>query len=243
MTTPAVSTPTLREIPAGSFVMGAGDDDRFATFLERPRHTVTFARPFSLATTPVTFSQWDAYADESDAPRPPDYGAGRGDLPVTSVSYREVHSYLDWLRDRTGTAYRLPTEAEWEYSCRAGTDTVFQTGDDLPLEAANYWYSEDGKKIGPGHPKPVASYPPNPFGIHDLHGTVNEFVADAWHEGYDHLPADGSAHVDPAAPYVVTRGGAWDLAPRLLRSAHRDWISRDQRLDNVGFRLAVSSKS
>ncbi|MGC1480869.1 MAG: formylglycine-generating enzyme family protein [Chthoniobacterales bacterium] len=232
-------TTKLVELPAGDFLMGATDDDRFASILELPRRRVSVPA-FQLAATPLTFSEWDAYAAATDSYHPPDYGTGRGDHPVTNVSWNDAQAFLAWLRAETGAPYRLPTEAEWEYACRAGTTTIFHTGDDLALDSANFWYSEEGKKIGPGHPTPVASYPPNAFGLHDLHGTVCELVADTWHNGYHDLPTNGTAHDAPAESCIVIRGGAWDLAPRLLRSAYRDWLPRDLRLDNVGFRLALT---
>ncbi len=233
--------PELVAIAPGEFLMGATLDDKFASVLELPQRIVRITTPFALGRFPVTFSEWDEYAAETGAWSPPDYGTGRGRHPVASVSWNDVQDYLAWLRSRTGLPYRLPTEAEWEYACRAGTRTAFHTGDDLPTSDANYWYSENGKKIGPGNPSPVGSYPPNAFGLHDMHGTICELVADTWHDGYAGLPADGSAHHDPGESYVVTRGGAWDYAPRLLRSAFRDWVRRDHRLDNVGFRLALTN--
>ncbi len=219
--------------------MGAGEDDKFASVLELPRRAVTFERPFALGRYPVTFAEWDAYASAvAGVFSPLDYGMGRGSLAVSSVSWEDARGYLAWLAERTGKAFRLPSEAEWEYACRAGSSSIFCTGNELPVEAANYWYSENGKKIGPGKPLPVGSYPPNAFGLHDMHGTICEIVADAWRDSYDGLPTDGSAYHDPSVARVVRRGGAWDYAARLLRSAYRDWIDRTQRLDNVGFRVA-----
>ena len=232
-------TPEVITIPAGAFVMGAGEDDKFASVLELPRRAVTFERAFALGKYPVTFAEWDTFASEvAGVFSPPDYGMGRGSLAVSSVSWEDARGYLAWLAETTGKPFRLPSDAEWEYACRAGSAGLFSTGCGLPVEAANYWYSETGEQIGPGKPLPVGSYPPNAFGLHDMHGTVCEIVADTWHDGYDGLPTDGSAHHDPKVPRVVRRGGAWDYAARLLRSAYRDWIGRTQRLDNVGFRVA-----
>jgi len=232
------AVPEVVPLPSGSFVMGAGEDDKFANMLELPRREVTIAEPFALGRTPVTFAQWDCYVEANPgAWRPPDYDAGRGDHAVGSVSWDDVHGYLAWLSEATGERYRLPTEAEWEYACRAGSTTSFSTGDELTLDQANYWYAEDGKRIGPGHPLPVRSYPPNAFGLHDMHGTICELVEDSWHDGYGGLPEDGSAFVDAGSDLVVCRGGSWDYAPRLLRSAFRDWVKRAGRFDNIGFRV------
>lgn len=221
--------------------MGAGEDDRFASVLERPRRQVRVPRPFALGRFPVSFAQWDAYCDASPgAWRPPDEGLGRGALPVTCVSWEDVQGYLVWLGRVHDRPFRLPSEAEWEYACRAGSDAPFATGHDISLEQANFGYSENGKRIGQGRPLPVGSYPANAFGLHDMHGTVCELVADSWHDGYAGLPADTTAWTDPAAPSVVCRGGAWDYPARLLRSAFRDWVGRGQRLDNLGFRVACT---
>lgn len=226
-------------VPAGRFLMGSGPEDKFTSVLETPVHEVTIPRPFAIGKFPVTFDEWDAFAAaDSVAFSPPDYGLGRGRLAVSSVSWEDAQLYLEWLSAMTGKRYRLPTEAEWEYACRAGTTTSFHTGDGLSLDDANYWYAENGEKIGRGTPLPVGSFPANAFGLHDMHGTVCELVADTWHDGYAGLPCDGSAYHDPANPLVVRRGGSWDYAARLLRSAFRDWVGRTQRLDNVGFRIA-----
>jgi formylglycine-generating enzyme required for sulfatase activity len=230
-------------LPPGSYEMGATAMDRFATLLERPRRRVTMTRAVALAATPVTFLQWDAYASsEPDAHRPDDGGFGRGPLPVTGVSWLDAVEYCRWLSGRTGGRYRLPTEAEWEYACRAGGSGIFGARDDLTVGECNYMYDELGKEIGAGRPLPVASYPANAFGLYDMCGSVGELTFDHWHDGYQGAPLDGSAWTDlPDArnPLRVLRGGSWDYPPRLLRCAYRDWIHESKRLDNVGFRLAL----
>jgi formylglycine-generating enzyme required for sulfatase activity len=220
--------------------MGATPDDKFANLLERPRHLVTIGYAFEIGERPVTFAEWDAFAHAvSGAHRPAD-PFGRGEMPVVNVSHEDAVAYCDWVSSVIQWPFRLPTEAEWEYACRAGSETVFHTGDAIALDQANYLYSEIGEKIGRGRPTVVGSYPPNAWGVYDLHGNVAEHVADAWHDGYDGAPTDGSAWVDASDKNVlfVLRGGAWDHLPRLLRSAHRDWVDRARWLDNVGFRVA-----
>lgn len=238
-TTVNIEVPELVSIPAGTFLMGAGEDDKFATMLELPRREVTIPNCFSLGKYPVTFAQFEAYVNSTSASEnPPDYDTGRGNNPVGSVSWLDAQGYLEWLRNKTGKPFRLPSEAEWEYACRAGSVSTFHTGDDLSLEDANYWYSEDGKKIGPGKPLPVGSYPPNAFGLCDMHGTICELVEDSWSDGYAaHTDQPDAFYLD-SSQLVVTRGGSWDYAARLLRSAFRDWVDRDRRFDNIGFRVA-----
>lgn len=230
--------PEIVEIPSGSFLMGARDNDKFATMLELPRREVEIPQRFGIGKFPVTFAQFDGYVKAtSNSVSPPDYETGRGDRPVGSVSWKDAQGYLEWLRDATGQPFRLPTEAEWEYCCRAGTDSTFYTGEDLTLDQANYWYSEDGKKIGPGKPLPVGSYPPNPFGLYDMHGSICELVEDSWSDGYHGHSLNAEAFYVDSSELVVTRGGAWDYASRLLRSAFRDWVDRSRRFDNIGFRV------
>jgi formylglycine-generating enzyme required for sulfatase activity len=226
-------------IPPGSFLMGADDeDDKFASPLEKPRHRVTFSKPFALARTPTTFDEWDRYATETGAHRPRDHGYGRGRLPVIDVSWDDAIAYVDWLSARTGKRYRLPSEAEWEYACRGSTTGVFHTGSTLSVDQANYLYTDVRQRPGLGKPVRGGSYPPNGFGLYDMHGNVCELVADAWHDTYAGAPADGSEWPDPTSPWRVVRNGGWDAMPRLLRCAYRDWVGRTTRLDNVGFRVA-----
>jgi formylglycine-generating enzyme required for sulfatase activity len=138
-------------------------------------------------------------------------------------------NYAAWLREQTGQPFRLLTEAEWEYCCRASTMTIFGTGDDIDPSQANYLYDEHGFKVGPGHRTPKGTYAPNAFGLEDMHGNVCEWVADVWRPTHDAILCDGLR---------VIRGGAWDYMPRLLRSAWRDFASPETRRDNLGFRIA-----
>jgi formylglycine-generating enzyme required for sulfatase activity len=180
----------------------------------------------------VTFEEWDAYVEQNQrAHRPDDRGFGRGRLPVFNVSWWDALGYVDWLSNATGRRHRLPSEAEWEYCCRAGSNAVFATGDHLSVDDANYLYTDFRERPGLGRPTVVGSYPPNAFALCDMHGNVCELVADAWRDNYASQPSDDT-------PYRVVRNGGWDAMPRILRCAFRDWIHKDQRLDNVGFRVA-----
>jgi formylglycine-generating enzyme required for sulfatase activity len=139
----------------------------------------------------------------------------------------------------TGREYRLASEAEWEYACRAGTRSAFATGEEMTATQANFLYDETGIRIGRGRRTPVGSYPPNQFGLHDLHGNVSEWVGDGWHPSYLGAPTGGRTWFDEENPRRVVRGGAWDYLPRLLRSSWRDWRSAVERADNIGFRVAT----
>lgn len=213
---------TLVPIPAGQFWMGENANDKFANDTERPRHRVAVAE-FALARFPVTVAEFRAFR-----PDHPDQGAG--EWPVVLVSWIDANAYAAWRSARDGRGYRLPTEAEWEYAARAGSPTPYASGDTLDVTAANFLYSEQGEKIGPGHRTPEGAYPPNAFGVSDLTGNVAEWCADLWRPRYDAPAVTGQR---------VLRGGAWDYLPRLLRASWRDALPESSRRDNVGFRLAA----
>ena len=224
--------PDLVVIPAGVFLMGARGGDKFATDTERPAHRVTIARAFALGRFPVTAGEYRRF-------RPGHDPGGEPDLPAVGISWDEARAFCAWLGEQTGAGYRLPSEAEWEYACRAGGSGPFATGGDLAPDDANYLYAEDGRPVGPGGRTAAGRYPANAFGLCDLHGNVCEWVEDAWHPDYAGAPADGAPWREPTdGDRRVIRGGAWDYLPRLLRCAWRDSLPRTQRRDNVGFRLA-----
>jgi formylglycine-generating enzyme required for sulfatase activity len=226
------TTPLLVAIPPGSFTMGETTGDKFATDTERPSHGVALAHAFAVGRHPVTVGEYRAFAPAHAPIDEPDW-------PVVNVSWEDARAYCAWLGHETGETFRLPTEAEWEYACRAGTRGAFATGDEITPHEANFFYAEDGRRIGPGRRTPVGRYPPNAFGLHDLHGNVCEWVEDPWHSHYVGAPTDGSAWItggDPARR--VIRGGAWDYLPRLLRCAWRDSLPLRHRRDNLGFRVA-----
>jgi len=225
--------PMLRPIPAGEFVMGESDADKFANDTERPRHIVRIA-PFRLAAFPVTNAEFRRHAPDF-APDEP------ADLPVVNVTWREAVAYCTWLSDATGGSLRLPSEAEWEYACRAGTTTPFQSGDEITPADANFLYDEHGSRIGRGERTAAGTFASNAFGLEAMHGNVCEWCADTWHANYHGAPADSTGWTDgDRADRRVIRGGAWDYLPRLLRSSWRDALPEDTRRDNVGFRIASS---
>ncbi len=232
MTSETQLAPATVKIPAGGFMMGETADDKFATDTERPAHQVVIGRPFALGEFPVTVGEYRAFLPAHAPAEDPAW-------PVVNVTWLEARAYCAWLHAETGDRFRLPSEAEWEYACRAGARAPFATGGDITPADANFLYAEHGERIGPGARTPVGSYAPNAFGLHDLHGNVCEWVEDTWHAGYAGAPADGSAWIaETGAGRRVIRGGAWDYLPRLLRSAWRDSLPATQRRDNVGFRIA-----
>jgi serine/threonine-protein kinase PpkA len=234
--------PEMLVIPAGEFTMGspAGEADRDSN--EGPQRAVTVAA-FALASTTVTFDQWEACRTDGGCRyRPRDQGWGRGQRPVINVSYNDAEQYLHWLRGKTGLAWRLPSEAEWEYAARAGTSTPFHTGRCLDSSQANV----DGTRPPVGcaaseyRPQtlPVANFEPNTWGLYDMHGNVWEWTADCWNEDYRGASTQGSARMDGNCDRAVIRGGSWYGVSAHARSANRNSLTRDSRLNLVGFRPA-----
>jgi formylglycine-generating enzyme required for sulfatase activity len=207
--------------------MGGVVEDKFVSAVEMPEHEVAI-RAFEMSVHPITRGQWA----EAISCHAADDG-----LPVTGVTFDEAQAFA------AKAGARLPTEAEWEYACRAGSRTIFPQGERLKLSDANFLYDESGIQVGPGVPTPVACHPPNAFGLQDMIGNVCEWTADLWHAGYEQAPCDGSAWIDGGKPGCrVIRGGGWDHLPRLLRASWRDWAPESARWDNLGFRLARDLK-
>ena len=223
----------MHELPAGEFIMGENTADRFANDTERPAHRVRIQPGLAMGCFPVSVGEFRRFCpghaqDEDD------------NLPVVRVNWPDAVAFCVWLTEQTTREYRLPSEAEWEYACRAGSRTSFAVGDEITTAQANFLYDENGLRTGAGHRVRIGSYSPNAFGLCDLHGNVGEWVADTWHPDYFGAPDDGRTWVQTGDNRQVVRGGAWDYLPRLLRSSWRDWRAADQRADNIGFRVATS---
>lgn len=227
--------PEMVVVPAGKFVMGWDGGDRG----ERPAHEVVIAKPFAIGKFEVTFDDWDACVAGGGCvsnKEPIDHEWGRGRRPVIYVTWRHVHEYLDWLSAKTGEKYRLLTEAEWEYAARAGTTTKYAFGDTITHDQANFSLGQQGK----GHTVEVGSYPPNPWGLYDMHGNVWEWTQDCYEDTYEEAPVDGTARVSPGCPVRSLRGGSWDYVAEENRSSIRFWLKPAMMLPELGFRLARS---
>lgn len=239
--------PLMVTVPAGEFMMGSPETEPRRSPDEGPRHKVTIAQPFAIGRYEVTFAEWDAcVAKGGCSHKPSDEGWGRGKVPVVNISWDDAQQYVKWLSASTGKAYRLPTEAEWEYAARASTDTAapaqpFSTGATIGYKQANF---DANFVYGPGRigvyrqkPEPVGSLPRNAFGLHDMHGNVWEWVEDCYRPDYQAAPVDGSAVAVPDCRLRVLRGGAWNYYPWTLRSAYRYATPGDVRLNNAGLRV------
>ncbi len=247
----------LMVIPGGSFLMGAPDsEDKYEGDEEVPQHQVS-VNPFLMGKYPVTEAQWKAVAalPKVACELEVDSLIWQGDHhPVERISWQAAVEFCDRLNHFTAThrpidtvqKYRLPSEAEWEYACRANTTTPFHFGEtltsDLANYDANYWYGNGSKGHYRDRSTAVGRFPANAFGLYDMHGNVWEWCLDHWHETYAGAPTDGSAWVvDGDSSLRVARGGCWYNPPDYCRSAAR---SRDNSLDygvrGVGFRVVAS---
>ncbi|MEI7635757.1 MAG: formylglycine-generating enzyme family protein [Syntrophus sp. (in: bacteria)] len=215
-------------IPAGTFMMGSPSGESGRDSDESPQHRVTISRPFYLQTTEVTQGQWKRIMGSN----PSNFSSCGDDCPVKQVSWNDVQDFIGRLNRMEGTGkYRLPTEAEWEYSARAGTTTRFYSGandDDLSSAGWCGYYSEDKTH-------PVGKKTPNVWGLYDMHGNVGEWCQD-WYSNY---PTGGVT--DPDGPssgsYRVFRGGSWLDAAGRCRAASRGDGAPGLRYDTLGFRL------
>ncbi|MEM9772014.1 MAG: formylglycine-generating enzyme family protein [Cyanobacteria bacterium P01_D01_bin.73] len=240
----------LIPIPGGSFTMGSPEAEEESMERERPQHPVT-VQPFYMGRFPVTQAQWRAVAAYPSVDRKLESSPSNfpGDnRPVEQVSWDDAVEFCKRLSDHSGKDYRLPSEAQWEYACRAGTTTPFHFGETLTDELSNY-RAKDDKLLGKGaydrgilgryreETTDVDIFPANSWGLHDMHGNVLEWCADTWHGDYASSPEDDSPRTDGKSKNRVLRGGSWIYAPGLCRSAFRNGSSREDRLNVAGFRV------
>lgn len=221
-------------IPAGTFMMGAPETEEGSGDDERPQHEVRVAK-FEIGKYPVTFDEYDAFAHATGADRPDHCNWGRGNRPVIFVNWFDARAYVAWLNSWSDGGFRLPSESEWEYACRAGTTTPwsFDGGETRLTESA--WFHENSEK----KTHPVGEKLPNAFKLHDMHGNVREWIEDCYCAWYDGAPDDGSARPnDGNSSFRVLRGGSWFEFSQDLRSAKRVRGYPSLRDFNLGFRVA-----
>ncbi|PSB03519.1 bifunctional serine/threonine-protein kinase/formylglycine-generating enzyme family protein [Merismopedia glauca] len=229
-------------IPGGTFMMGSPAGEGYDH--EKPQHQVTIS-PFFMGKFTVTQAQWQAVAKftKIDRDLKPDPSWFKGaNRPVESVSWDDAMEFCARLSRHTGQSYRLPSEAEWEYACRAGTTTPFHVGETITTDLANYrgedTYGSEPKGIYRKQTTYVGTFPANAFGLYDMHGNVNEWCADALHKNYDGAPTDGKAWGNGENMAIsVLRGGSWYFSPNGCRSGCRGSNERDNGYSQLGFRV------
>jgi formylglycine-generating enzyme required for sulfatase activity len=213
----------------GNFTMGSNDDPT-----EKPPHQVTI-KPFAISQYPITVREWNECAVAKACAFE---ATGKDDAPVTNVSWSDAKQFVAWLAGATRKAYRLPSEAEWEYAARGGTQTKYWWGDQFLSGMANCKNCTD--IAAAEQPIKVGSFRPNPFGLYDMGGGVDQWVEDCWHKNYQGAPLDGSAWVEGDCASHVIRSGSWKNDARYARPANRDSYDTNVRYQTHGLRVALS---
>jgi formylglycine-generating enzyme required for sulfatase activity len=249
---------TLLWIPPGRFWMGSPESEPEHLDSESPQHLVQL-QGFFMSQTPITQAQWREVAGWKEGPGeqwgrelkldPSSFQSNNDQRPVENVNWWEAMEFCLRLSKRTGRTYALPSEAQWEYACRAGTTTPFHFGDMISPELANYRgdvaYADGHQGVYRKQTTPVGMFPANAWGLHDMHGNVWEWCQDEWHDSYEGAPTDGRAWLDAAegqkskesVKSKLLRGGSWLFDPGLCRSACRDLNLPDYAVNLVGFRV------
>ncbi len=225
----------LVAIPAGSFVMGSSNQEKGRGDDEHLRK-ITLTRGLYLGAYAVTQEQWQAVMGVN-----PSLFRGAKSLPVETVSWHDCQAFCKKLSEREKKKYRLPTEAEWEYACRAGTSTPYHFGATLSTDQANYngnfTYGAGTKGVFRARTTPVGTFPANAWGLYDMHGNVSQWCQD-WHGGYARTDL-----TDPQGPKAgkerVLRGGSWSNHPIFCRSANRNFAPPDTRIEFYGLRICL----
>jgi len=207
----SVREPEMSALRGGSFAMGGNEE-----ISEKPVHQVTI-KPFAISKFPVSVREWN---DCAAAKACGFVASGKDDAPITNASWSDAKQYVAWLAEATRKAYRLPTEAEWEYAARGGTQTKYWWGDQFQSGMANCKNCTD--IAATEQPTKVGSFKPNPFGLYDMGGGVDQWVEDCWHKNYHGAPADGSAWVESECASHVIRSGSWKNDARYARPSNRD---------------------
>lgn len=228
--------PVLMAVPAGIFIMGSNTED----VTEKPAHRVTISKPFAIGKYEVTVEQWEACVAANACPRIGTETASPPNAPMRDVSWDDAQQYVQWLSKLSGKQYRLPTEAEWEYAARGGTSTRYWWGQQMRTGTANC--KECGEPWTQAAPAKAGSFPANPFGLHDMNGSVWEWVSDCWHTSYRGAPVDGQAWDEPNCRARVIRGGSWREGASYMLSSTRFKYDVNVRHSQNGFRVARDNK-
>jgi formylglycine-generating enzyme required for sulfatase activity len=241
------NSPEMVVVPEGEFLLGSPENEPGHDASESPMRNIRIGEPIAVGRFPVRFLDWSALvADGGSSYTPPDEGWGEADRPVINVSWHDANQYVEWLRRLTGLDYRLLSESEWEYCCRAGTRSAFAFGPRIGPHQANYdagIADRCNERVSSAIDctTRVGTYAPNDFGIYDLHGNVREWTSDAWSENHIARPENGAPLAAlNSADLRTVRGGCWNDQARDVRSARRSGQRASFRSPFVGFRVARS---
>jgi formylglycine-generating enzyme required for sulfatase activity/class 3 adenylate cyclase len=224
-----IREPEMNTIHGGGFTMGSNDD-----LAEKPPHQVS-VKPFAISRYPISVREWNQC---SAAKACAFVAAGKDDAPITNVSWSDAKQFVAWLAGATRKPYRLPSEAEWEYAARAGSQTKYWWGDQFQPGMANCKNCTDIAVAD--QPATVGSSKPNPFGLYDMGGGVDQWVEDCWHKNYQGAPANGSAWIEGECASHVIRSGSWKNDAQYVRPSNRDSYDTNVRYPTHGFRVALS---
>jgi len=243
--------PVMRIVPRGSFLLGTTIDDPDRATYEMPQKRIDIPASFAIGVYPVLaseyvrvmgaarsspppqepargwFSRFRGSQSPAEAPAPQTQADG---VPVTNISYDEAQAFVNRLSSESQQSYRIPSEAEWEYACRSGSSSRYSCGDFIDASRAAFAMSSG--------PVAAGTFPPNGFGLYDMHGNVREWTADLWHDNYDQTPQDGRPALDGHSSMRLVRGGGWRDNAVMLRSAARMRATQTIRADIIGFRVA-----
>ncbi len=224
--------PEMVAIPPGTFTLG----DAAGVASEQPVRAVLIRKKLAFSRTEITWDQWLACVEGGGCTRlPDDHKWGKGNRPIINITWEDATAFAAWLAKRTGKPYRLPSEAEWEYAGKAGTATRFWWGGEAGKMMANCRFCGspfDGKESAP-----VASFPANPWGLHDMNGNIWEWVGDCWNPNHAGASAGGGVREDGNCDRRVVKSGSWYYIARLMGAASRDSFPRDQFSYNIGIRV------
>jgi formylglycine-generating enzyme required for sulfatase activity/class 3 adenylate cyclase len=227
--TSAIQEPEMTPLRGDTLAMGSNED-----ISEKPVHQVTI-KPFAISKYPITVREWNECAAAKACPFA---ATGKDDAPITNVSWSDAKQFVAWLAGATQKPYRLPSEAEWEYAARGDTRTKYWWGDQLKPGMANCKNCTDTASAE--QPLKVGSFKPNPFGLYDMGGGVDQWVEDCWHRTYQGAPSDGSPWSAGDCSSHVIRSGSWKSDPTYVRPANRDNYDTNVRYPTHGFRVALS---
>ncbi|HEY1147066.1 MAG TPA: formylglycine-generating enzyme family protein [Pseudoduganella sp.] len=228
--------PAMITIPAGSFTMGSNSSDPS----EKPAHAVTIKAPFAIGKTEVSVQQWNACVEAGGCQKVALSAGSNANAPIRDVSWDDAQQYLKWLSSTTGQAYRLPTEAEWEYAARGGTGSRYWWGEQMANGKANC--KDCGQPWSSDAPANVGSFAANGYGLHDTSGSVWEWVADCWHTSFKDAPSDGRSWEAPPCTVRVIRGGSWREGAAYMVASTRFKYDASVRHSQNGFRVARNVK-